>query len=108
MMERILKERPSSVPVLNADPLAVPPRVPPRPGRVKRFILEAPHLTELQTTKFSPKAVLLLARFLAGALDRAFSRLVHQFLAEDRRVNDLSASLEDMNIRRRKNPRASN
>ena len=70
-----------------------------------RFIKEAPHLANLKKTQFSPEAILLLARFFAGSLSKDFSRLVHQFLAEDRDADDLAASLEEMTLRRRKNPR---
>ena len=103
-MQRILNEKPAMIPALHTDPLVV---APPRPGRIKKFIAEAPYLTALKTSKFSPEAILLLARFLAGALDRAFSRLVHLFLSEERQVRDLAASLDDMSLRRRKDPRRS-
>ena len=97
-MTRILKEKASIVPALRTDPLEKALPVPPRPGRIKKFITEAPHLSALKNSKFSPESILLLARFLAGSFDRAFSRVVYQFLSEDRHVLGLSARFDDMSL----------
>ena len=65
IFERIRIEKPNMVPMIwdmREDPFMAARPLPPRPRRVKQFILDAPRLVVSNSSRFSNHAILLLAR----------------------------------------------